>query len=40
MTVARVTAWATGHHLAVSRVVTEVGSVLNGHREKFLALLR
>jgi predicted site-specific integrase-resolvase len=38
--VARVTAWATGQHLPVSRVVTEVGSALNGHREKFLALLR
>ncbi|MEU5940854.1 IS607 family transposase [Micromonospora sp. NPDC047548] len=38
--VARVTMWATGQCLAVSRVVTEVGSALNGHREKFLALLR
>jgi predicted site-specific integrase-resolvase len=38
--VARVTMWATGQHLAVSRVVTEVGSALNGHRKKFLALLR
>jgi predicted site-specific integrase-resolvase len=38
--VARVTTWATGQHLAVSRVVTEVGSALNGHRKKFLALLR
>jgi putative resolvase len=38
--VARVTAWATGRHLPVSRVVTEVGSALNGHRKKFLALLR
>ncbi|MEU5938008.1 IS607 family transposase [Micromonospora sp. NPDC047548] len=38
--VARVTMWATGQRLAVSRVVTEVGSVFNGHREKFLALLR
>lgn len=38
--VARVTAWATGRNLAVSRVVTEVGSALNGHRKKFLALLR
>ena len=37
--VARVTAWATGQHLAVDRVVTEVGSALNGHRRKFLALL-
>lgn len=38
--VARVTQWATGQHLPVDRVVTEVGSALNGHRRKFLALLR
>ena len=38
--VARVTVWATGQHLVVSRVVTEVGSALNGRRKKFLALLR
>jgi predicted site-specific integrase-resolvase len=38
--VARVTTWATGQKLPVSRVVTEVGSALNGHRKKFLALLR
>jgi predicted site-specific integrase-resolvase len=38
--VARVTAWATAQHLSVDRVVTEVGSALNGHRRKFLALLR
>lgn len=38
--VARVTEWATGRHLQVDRVVTEVGSALNGHRRKFLALLR
>jgi len=38
--VARVTTWATGQRLAVSRVVTEVGSAFDGHREKFLALLR
>jgi predicted site-specific integrase-resolvase len=38
--VARVTTWATGQRLAVSRVVTEVGSALNGHRKKFLAVLR
>jgi predicted site-specific integrase-resolvase len=37
--VARVTAWATGQHLAVERVVTEVGSALNGRRRKFLAPL-
>lgn len=38
--VARVTVWATGQHLAVDRVVTEVGSALDGRRKKFLALLR
>jgi len=38
--VARVTMWATGQKLPVDRVVTEVGSALNGHRRKFLALLR
>lgn len=38
--VARVTEWATGQHLAVDRVVTEVGSALNGHRREFLSLLR
>jgi predicted site-specific integrase-resolvase len=38
--VARVTAWATGQHLTVDRVVTEVGPALNGHCRKFLALLR
>jgi predicted site-specific integrase-resolvase len=38
--VARVTTWSTGRHLTVARVVTEVGSALNGRREKFLALLR
>ena len=38
--VARVAGWATGRHLSVDRVVTEVGSALNGHRRKFLALLR
>jgi len=37
--VARVAGWATGQGMAVSRVVTEVGSALNGHRKKFLALL-
>jgi len=37
--VARVTAWATGQHLSVDRVVTEVGSALDGRRRKFLALL-
>jgi len=38
--VARVTTWATGQRLTVSRVVAEVGSALNGHRKKFLSLLR
>jgi predicted site-specific integrase-resolvase len=38
--VARVTEWATGQNLPVDRVVTEVGSALNGQRRKFLALLR
>lgn len=38
--VARVTAWATTEQIAVDNVVTEVGSALNGHRRKFLALLR
>jgi len=38
--VARVTTWAGSQGLAVSRVVTETGSALNGHRRKFLGLLR
>jgi predicted site-specific integrase-resolvase len=38
--VARVTAWATAQQIPVDRVVTEVGSALNGHRRTFLALLR
>ncbi|WP_327011809.1 IS607 family transposase [Dactylosporangium sp. NBC_01737] len=38
--VARVTAWVTGQNMVVSRVVTEVGSTLNGRRKKFLGLLR
>ena len=38
--VARVTAWATAQGVAVDRVVTEVGSALNGKRRKFLSLLR
>ncbi|MGC5021790.1 IS607 family transposase [Micromonospora sp. DT47] len=38
--VARVTTWATGEGVTVSRVVTEVGSAVNGRREKFLGLLR
>jgi predicted site-specific integrase-resolvase len=38
--VARVTVWATAEQIPVDEVVTEVGSALNGHRRKFLALLR
>jgi len=38
--VARVTVWATGQGIPMDRVVAEVGSALNGRREKFLALLR
>lgn len=38
--VARITTWATGQNIPINRVVTEVGSALNGHRRKFLALLR
>jgi predicted site-specific integrase-resolvase len=38
--VARMTAWATTQQILVDTVVTEVGSALNGHRRKFLALLR
>jgi predicted site-specific integrase-resolvase len=37
--VARVSEWASGQHLPVDRVVSEVGSGLNGHRGTFLALL-
>ncbi|WBB99015.1 IS607 family transposase [Solwaraspora sp. WMMA2080] len=38
--VARATTWATERDMAVARVVTEVGSALNGRRKKFLGLLR
>jgi predicted site-specific integrase-resolvase len=38
--VARVTAWAAAEGMPVARVVTEVGSALNGKRRKFLGLLR
>lgn len=38
--VARVPSWATGQQMAVDKVVTEVGSALNGRRRKFLGLLR
>ena len=37
--VARVTTWATTTGHSIDRVVTEVGSGLNGKRRKFLALL-
>lgn len=37
--VARVLAWATENEYKINKVVTEVGSALNGHRRKFLALL-
>jgi predicted site-specific integrase-resolvase len=38
--VAWVTAWVTAHQLPVVKVVTEVGSALNGHCRTFLGLLR
>jgi predicted site-specific integrase-resolvase len=38
--VARVTVRATAVQIPVEKVVVEVGSALNGHRHKFLALLR
>jgi predicted site-specific integrase-resolvase len=38
--VARVAVWCGEQSLPVGRVVTEVGSALNGHRRRFLALLR
>ena len=37
--VARVLTWATGNGYKIDKVVTEVGSALNGHRRKFLATL-
>lgn len=37
--VARLTEWATGNNLAVTRVVSEVGSALNGARPKLKRLL-
>jgi predicted site-specific integrase-resolvase len=37
--VARVTVWAATQQMPVDKVVTEVGSAVNGHRGKFLALL-
>jgi predicted site-specific integrase-resolvase len=38
--VARVAVWVTGQKRAVNQVVTEVGLTLDGHRQKFLGLLR
>lgn len=38
--VARVAEWAASEQIGVDKIVTEVGSALNGHRRKFLALLR
>lgn len=38
--VARVCEWASSQEYPVDQVVTEVGSALNGHRRKFLALLK
>lgn len=38
--VARVTAWATAEQIPVDKEGIEVGSALDGHRRKFLALLR
>jgi len=35
-----VTAWATAEQIPVDKVVVEVGSSLDGHRRKFLVLLR
>ncbi|NNN12540.1 MAG: IS607 family transposase [Acidimicrobiaceae bacterium] len=37
--VARVLTWATENGYKIDKVVTEVGSALNGHRRQFLALL-
>ncbi|MCO1593797.1 IS607 family transposase [Micromonospora sp. RHAY321] len=38
--VARVAGWVTGQNMVVSRVVTEVGSAVDGRCKKFLGLLR
>ena len=38
--VARVVQWATDNGMRVDRVVTEVGSALDGRRKKFVGLLR
>jgi predicted site-specific integrase-resolvase len=38
--VARVTAWATAEQMLVGKVVTELGSAVNGRCHEFFALLR
>ena len=38
--VVRVLTWATEHGYSIDRVVTEVGSALNGHKRKLLSLLK
>ena len=38
--VARILTWATEHGYSIDRVVTEVGSALDGHRRKFVSLLK
>jgi predicted site-specific integrase-resolvase len=38
--VAGVTAWTTGQEIGVDKVVTGVGSALNGRRRRFLSLAR
>ena len=37
--VARISRWATENGISIDKIVTEVGSALNGHRRKFLALV-
>jgi len=37
--VARITQWATEQDISIDKVVTEVGSALNGHRRKFISIL-
>ena len=38
--VSRVASWTTSQGISVDKVVTEVGSALNGHRRKFLGFLK
>ena len=33
------TGWVTAQEIPVDKIVTEVGSALNGHRREFLAVL-